>query len=95
MGAGRFSHGPRLRVGPRRVCRPRGRKLNTLAIAKGWLVPVTFADGRKSRAVPHQTQVNDWLGEMDLIKTGAARSGHVSLALEETRKKGLLPRELC
>ena len=68
-------------------------KLNTLAIAKGWFVPVTFADGRKSRAVPHQTQVNDWLGEMDLIKAKQLMRAVFSLALKETRKKGLLPRE--
>lgn len=33
-------------------------KLDVLAIARRLHVPVTFADGRHSRGVPHQTSVN-------------------------------------
>jgi len=69
-------------------------KLNKLAIEKGWFHPKTFADGRKSRAVPHQTQVNDWLGEMDLPQAKKLQRAVFSVALREAKKKGILPRDL-
>jgi hypothetical protein len=70
------------------------RKLNDIAIEKGWFKPVTFADGRHSRAVPHQTQVNEWLGELELSQLKKLARAVFAIALKEARKKGLLPREL-
>jgi hypothetical protein len=70
------------------------KKLNDIAIEKGWFKPVMFADGRHSRAVPHQTQVNGWLGKMDLTQLKKLSRAVFSVALEEARKKGYLPREV-
>ncbi len=69
-------------------------KLNNFAIEHGWHVPVTFADDRKSRAVPHQTQVNDWLGQITLLQVKKLARAVFAVALKVARKKGFLPREL-
>jgi hypothetical protein len=69
-------------------------KLNDMAKEKGWFKPATFADGRHSRAVPHQTQVNDWLRELDLSQLKKLARAVFAVALKEARKKGYLPREL-
>ena len=69
-------------------------KLNKVAIKNGWFKPTTFSDGRKSRAVPHQTQVNDWLGQLDLPRVKKLAKAVFSVALKEAKKKGYLPREL-
>src|SRR4030042_1925906 len=70
------------------------KKLNDLAIEKGWHKPTTFADGRHSRAEPHQTQVNDWLGKLKLLQVKNLARAVFSVALKEAKKKGFLPREL-
>jgi len=70
------------------------KKLNDIAIEKGWFKPVTFADGRHSRAVPHQTQVNEWLGKMELPQLKKLARAVFAVALKEARKKGFLPREV-
>lgn len=69
-------------------------KLNDIAIEKGWFKPVTFADGRHSRAVPHQTQVNEWLGKMELPQLKKLARAVFAVALKEARRKGYLPREV-
>ena len=69
-------------------------KLNDIAREKGWFKPATFADGRHSRAMPHQTQVNDWLREMDLPQLKNLARAVFAVALKEARKKGYLPREV-
>jgi hypothetical protein len=69
-------------------------KLNDIAKEKGWFKPATFADGRHSRAVPHQTQVNDWLGKIDLPQLKKLARAVFAVALKEARKKGYLPREV-
>src|SRR5271157_786300 len=69
-------------------------KLNKLAIKEGKFVPKTFADGRHSRAFPHQTQVNDWLALLSVkmaVKLGQAVFGVV---LRIAKKKKLLPRNV-
>jgi len=69
-------------------------KLNDFAIEHGWHIPVTFADGRKSRAVPHQTCISDWLAKMNLPQVKKLARTVFSVALKEARKKGFLPRQL-
>ncbi|MHA1733828.1 MAG: hypothetical protein ACTSU5_17940 [Promethearchaeota archaeon] len=41
-------------------------RLNHWTVVHGHHAPGTFADGRQSRAVPHQTTVNAWVRLVDL-----------------------------
>ena len=50
--------------------------------------------GRHSRAMPQQTQINDWVGKMDLPQLKKLARAVFAVALKEAWKKGYLPREV-
>ncbi len=69
-------------------------RLDDFAIAEGSHVPRLFADGRQSRAYPHQTSVNDWLREMDLPAARRLCKAVFGAALRLARDRKLLPRQV-
>jgi hypothetical protein len=69
-------------------------KLDAFAIHEGTHVPVTFTDGRESRAFPHQTSVNAWLRSLDLSAAACLAKAVFGAALKLARKRKLLPRQV-
>jgi hypothetical protein len=69
-------------------------KLNEWAVRRGHHRPEPFADGRCSRAVPHQTSVNAWLRHLNLPAAEALARAVFGAALQQARDRGLLPRQV-
>ncbi|MHA1730490.1 MAG: hypothetical protein ACTSU5_01025 [Promethearchaeota archaeon] len=69
-------------------------KLNSWAIRHGIHAPAEFADGRHSRAFPHQTTVSAWLRALDLETAHELARAVFDAALLLGRERGLVPRQL-
>jgi len=69
-------------------------RLNEWAVRRGLHVPAEFADGRRSRAVPHQTSVNAWLRSLDLGAAQELARAVFGAALRVGLRRGLVPRRV-
>jgi hypothetical protein len=69
-------------------------RLDDFAITEGSHAPHVFADGRQSRAYPHQTSVNEWLRELDLPAARRLCKAVFGAALRLARERKLLPRQV-